>query len=158
MPHQLELQDIRESIKKKTDFCADTSDPRSIGKAHTDVLFLELRGSKSLPVVSAYREVLSNTSDELHEWVLVNVDLDKIAQAVGIPVIRRFLADERWVVRARAAAILFQEGELSRQGFLNILRVGAIPHIDDASVDRYKKYLRRRTLRVANQSLKKASD
>ena len=119
---------------------------------------IQLRGTKSKGVISLYRSLLSDLTNEQQEGVLINVDIDNLEQAVGIPLIWRFIDDERWVVRARAAAILFQAGALERHQFLLQLQNPEIPDIARVDVDRYVSYLKRRSLRVFRQRSRPVSN
>lgn len=108
-----------------------------------------LRGMRSERVIELYKESLRERLSERIESVLINIDFDNLATVVGTDLIRTFLVHEDWAVRARAAAILFQEGKLGRPEFLGFMRNACIPDIDKDLVTRYVNYLKRRTLRMS---------
>ena len=109
---------------------------------------LLLRQCRNPRIGSLYREMLEAGSGDLVEAVLINIDLGNLADTVGTDIIAGYLNDGRWTVRARAAAILYQEGEIGRLHFLQKMKGAEIPDIEKVLVDRYVRYLMRRTLRI----------
>lgn len=150
MPHNQDLQLFKRSLGNLTGsqrIAVLTQTIRGESRKHIKAYcLLQVRGSRSSSVVAMYREVLASNFSVEHECVLINVDLDNLAQVVGIQLIQRFLEDKRWVVSARAACILYQHGTISLSLFDSVLACPRIRFIDKSAREKYASYLRRRAI------------